>query len=125
MNVKELAEKFGGFLGHYSGELRTIAATVGSVVSHLPIDQQDKSRLSEILDALQDNAGRIAAAASDIAGAPVETVTIDAADVEAAVRAVLPGVISTLYAQGVFTVPEGPRRLADDPANAGNVDATA
>ena len=102
MNVVDLAGKFAGFLAHHSGELRVVASTLESIVGSLPIDAQDKERLSGVLAQLQTNADRIAAAADALLNTPVETVTVDSADVEGAVRAVLPGVISTLIAQGAF-----------------------
>lgn len=84
MDLEKLAKDFGGFLGHYSGELRVISSTLQSVVDHLPIDHQDKERIGGILTGLQDAATRVATAAEALGGQTVD-VTVAKADVEEAV----------------------------------------
>lgn len=88
MDVKALAENFASFMTKHSGELRLVASTLQTIVDHLPIDQQDKARLSEGLGTLQTAAGNIATGASALAGATVEVV-IAKDDVVDAVREVV------------------------------------
>lgn len=88
MDVKALAENFATFMEKHSGELRFIASTLETVVSHLPIDQQDKSRLTEGLSSLQSAAGNIAAGAAALSGATVEVV-VAKEDIVTAVREVV------------------------------------
>lgn len=100
MDVKALATNVSTFLDKHSGELRVIASVLATVVAHLPIDQQDKARMSEALDALQTSAGNIAEGAaklSELANAvagehatPVE-VTVSKDDVEEAVATYMHG----------------------------------
>jgi hypothetical protein len=84
LTVESLASKFAGFLGHYGGELRVITSVIETAVGALPIDAQDKARISDALLALQTNADRIAAAAATLSGATVDVV-VNRSDVDAAV----------------------------------------
>lgn len=88
MDVKTLAKDFTGFLAHHSTELSVVASTLETLLSHLPIDAQDKARISTGLDALQQSAANIANAAAALSGQDVEVV-VSKADVEAAVAAYL------------------------------------
>lgn len=88
MDLEKLAHDFSSFLSKHSGELRLVASTLQTVVDHLPIDQQDKERMGEALNTLQNAASNIAAAAATISGEPTEVV-IDKADVVDAVREVV------------------------------------
>lgn len=82
--IESLAGKFAGFLGHYGGELRVIVSVISTAIGALPIDAQDKERINDALAALQSNADRIAAAALELSGTPVEVV-VNRSDVDAAV----------------------------------------
>jgi hypothetical protein len=84
MNVTDLAKNFAEFLGKHSGELRLLGSTLQTVVDHLPIDHQDKERLSAGLSAIGNSANNIAHAANALAGEEI-VVVIDKADVGAAV----------------------------------------
>lgn len=96
MDIQGLAENVARFIGHYAGELRTVASTVETVIGALPLDPGDKERLNGVLAALQDAATRAADGAAALSQATVEVV-VSASDVEAAVAAYLtahPDVIS-------------------------------
>lgn len=82
--VEDLAGKFAGFLGHYGGELRVISSVLETAIGALPIDTQDKARITDALAALQTNADRIALAAKELSGAPIDVV-VNRTDVDAAV----------------------------------------
>ena len=86
MDVKALAENVGKFIGHYSGELRTVAATIETVLGSIPMDAQDKERISGVLDNLQNAASAAADGAAALQNATVEVV-VSAQDVKAAVAA--------------------------------------
>jgi hypothetical protein len=96
MNATDLAKNFASFLGKHSTELRVVSATLQTVVDHLPIDQGTKNNLTEGLNALQTSAGRIAAAAGDLAGEPIEVV-VSKADVDNAVAAYIEAHRTTLF----------------------------
>jgi hypothetical protein len=94
MDIKNLAENVASFLSKHSGELRLVGSALETIVSHLPIDAQDKERLLGVTDTLQKAAGNIAngaaalaAAANSVAGdhADGTEVVISKADVEEAV----------------------------------------
>jgi hypothetical protein len=69
MNVRSLATNFASFMDHHSGELRLVGSALETIVSHLPIDQQDKMRLLSGVDTLQNAAGNIASGAAALAAA--------------------------------------------------------
>jgi hypothetical protein len=77
MDIKNLAENVASFLSKHSGELRLVGSALETIVSHLPIDAQDKERLLGVTDTLQKAAGNIANGAAAVC-APVASVTATA-----------------------------------------------
>lgn len=84
MDVTELAQNFATFLAKHSGELRFVGSALQTVVDHLPIDAQDKARISDGLGGIANAANNIARAAAELAGEDIEVV-VDKADVQEAV----------------------------------------
>jgi methyl-accepting chemotaxis protein len=84
MDIKELAENFAEFLAKHSGELRFIGSALQTVVDHLPIDAQDKERLSTGLAGIANAANNISNAAANLTGQATEVV-VSSEDVAAAV----------------------------------------
>lgn len=81
----------GKFLGGYAGELRALVSVVSTLLPALPINRQDKAKVDEILDNLKEAADRVEAAAPS---ANPTKVTVKKSDVEAAVAAILPGIVA-------------------------------
>lgn len=91
--AKNLGSQVRGFVEHYGREISAVAAVLETIISQLPIDKQDKERLSDVLAGLQSVADNIAGSLSNI---PDTTVTVKKSDVEAAVKSVLPGIVKKI-----------------------------
>lgn len=83
--------EFKKFLSKYAGELGGISTVLGSIVSALPIDLQDKARITGILSKLDDAVGSIEKALPKLKE-PAK-VTIKKSDIEEVVREVLPDIV--------------------------------
>lgn len=91
--MADLGSKVRGFVDHYGREIRVLSSVLETIVSALPLQHQDKDRISEILNGLQTAADNIAGSLKDI---PSTTVAVKKSDVEAAVRKVLPGIVKSI-----------------------------
>lgn len=69
-----------------SASISVIASTFRTFLTGLPIGQDDKTRIDEIIKALE-------AASGELAGVSVQKITVRKSDVVAAVNAVLPAMV--------------------------------
>ncbi len=86
------------FLTKHAGELGKVTKILGTIVSLLPIDRQDKAQLRDTLGELDSAAASIAKAAKAMTDTGIK---IDAKALETAVKAALPDVIEEI-AKRVF-----------------------
>lgn len=83
--------EFKKFLAKYAGELGGISSVLGSIVSALPIDLQDKARINGVLAGLDGAVESIEKAIGKMKE-PAK-VTIKKSDIEQVVREVLPDIV--------------------------------
>jgi hypothetical protein len=83
------------FLRKHSGELKTVASVLGTIIGALPIDRQDKRAVSGAIDGLVDAANSIANSAEKMR--EVGDVTLDAGAMKTALRELLPEITEAVF----------------------------
>ena len=82
---ESLFTHFVGFLNHYSNELQTITSVLGTLVAAVPIDNQDKSNIQNLLEDLTTAVSNIQNSVSNMS-VPSNDVVVKESDIETAVR---------------------------------------
>lgn len=84
------------FLSKHAVELGSIVNLLAGVVSALPINRQTRDNFEEALDGLRKASENIAKSA-----AKLQEVKVTPDDVQAAVKAVLPGIVEKAVAEAI------------------------
>jgi hypothetical protein len=83
------------FLAKHSGELKTVASVLGTIIGALPIDRQDKRAVAGAIDGLVDAANSIANSAEKMR--EVGDVTLDSGALKGALRELLPEITEAVF----------------------------
>jgi hypothetical protein len=106
MSVSSILAVVTGFMSHYAEESAAVHAALTDIVNALPLQQQDKARVTATIDKLAAIPGNIESSLANILETPPH-VTINLADVETALGAFFASPAGISAVAAFFASPAG------------------